>query len=68
MAHHTEDIETAVRMIERFGNQAAAQTRQRISELEDSGECTAAEQWRRILQLVEFELDKNGKHTDSESH
>jgi len=44
----------ADRLIERFGEHAAVQTRLRIQELEEFGEPAVAAQWRRALALIEF--------------
>ena len=55
MNNTTEDKLFATRLIERFGDHAAVQTRLRIQELEQFGQTEVASQWRRALILIEFE-------------
>ncbi len=54
MENSADDKLFADRLIERFGEHAAVQTRLRIQELEEFGEAEAAALWRRALVLIEF--------------
>ena len=63
-----EDREFAARLIARFGKKAGAQTELRIAELEENGEHAAARQWRRVLQLIRFELDRDSDPGKPKKH
>ena len=59
MKNSADDKLFADRLIERFGEHAAVQTRLRIQELEEFGEPEVAAQWRRALVLIEFGTEDN---------
>ncbi len=54
MKNSADDKLFADRLIERFGEHAAVQTKLRIQELEEFGASDAAAEWRRALILIEF--------------
>lgn len=54
-----EDQAIAERIIARFGTQAIEEAAMRVAELVSSGEHVAAEQWQRVLTIIEQFFENN---------